>query len=157
MGRRHTFIDEQFETDDYDPDDDGEFEEGLVFVIMAFKGQEMNDVYTAIKDECRKLKLKSKRVDENVGSGFVIKEITDLIERAEFIICGLTQERPNVYYELGYAHGVGNESSDILLIAKDGTSLHFDIAPLRVQFYTSTEHLRSILSTNLKKMIKMTR
>jgi hypothetical protein len=157
MGKQHTFIDEQFNSDDYDPDDEGDFEEGLVFVIMPFKGQEMNDVYSAIKDECRKLKLKAKRVDENVGSGFVIREITDLIERAEFIICDLSQERPNVYYELGYAHGVGNGSSDILLIAKEGTSLHFDIAPLRVLFYSSTEHLRSIVSSNLKQMIKLTR
>lgn len=157
MGRKHTFIDEQFRSADFDPNDKGDFEEGLVFVIMPFKGQEMNDVYSAIRDECRKLKLKSKRVDENVGSGVIIREITDLIERAEFIICDISQERPNVYYELGYAHGVGNESTDILLIAKDGTPLHFDIAPLRVQFYSSTEHLRSIVSSSLKQMIKLTR
>ena len=66
------------------------------------------------------------RVDENVGSGLVVGEITKLIEDAEFIICDLSLERPNVYYELGYAHGVGNEANDILLIAKEGTNLHFD-------------------------------
>ena len=76
------------------------------------------------------------------------------IERAEFIICDLTNERPNVYYELGYAHGVGNEGADILLIAKEGTTLHFDIGPLRVQYYSSTEHLRTIISANLKQMIR---
>ena len=59
--------------------------------------------------------------------------------------------------ELGYAHGVGNEAMDILLIAKEGTTLHFDIAPLRVQYFSSSEHLRAIVSTNLKAMIKATR
>ncbi|MFM8309123.1 MAG: hypothetical protein ACKN87_19310, partial [Microcystis aeruginosa] len=98
-----------------------------------------------------------KRVDENSGSGLIIREITDLIERSEFIVCDLTNERPNVYYELGYAHGVGNEAMDILLIAKEGAVLHFDIAPLRVQYYSSSEHLRSIISSNLKAMIKATR
>lgn len=157
MGRKHTFMDREFGRDEYDPDDQGDFEKNLVFIIMQFQGQEMDDVFSAIKDECLKLDLKAVRVDENIGSGFVIKEITDLIEQAEFIICDLTNERPNVYYELGYAHGVGNEASDILLIAKDGTILHFDIAPLRVQFYRSTEHLRKIISVNLSKMIELTR
>lgn len=157
MGRDHTFMDREFDRQDYDPDDQGEFEEGLVFVIMPFQGQDMSDAYAAIKDECKKLRLRATRVDENTGSGFVIREITDLIERSEFIICDLTNERPNVYYELGYAHGVGNEAMDILLIAKAGTTLHFDIAPLQVRFYTSSENLRTIVSSNLKSMIKETR
>lgn len=157
MGRSHTFMDREFGSAHYDPSDQGEFERDLVFVIMPFKGQEMTDIYTAIRDECRKLKLRTTRVDENVGSGFVLREIAQLIERAEFIVCDLTLERPNVYYELGYAHGVGNESTDILLIAKEGTTLHFDIAPLRVQYYRSTEHLRSVVSSSLKEMIRITR
>ena len=117
----------------------------------------MDDVYSAIKDECIKLNLRPVRVDENVGSGFIIQEIKDLIEQAEFIIFDLTKERPNVYYELGYAHGVGNEAHDVLLLAKEGAKLHFDIAPLRTQFYRSTEHLRSIVNTSLKEMIRVTR
>jgi hypothetical protein len=68
-------------------------------------------------------------VDETtVGSGFIIREITESIERAEFLVFDLSYERPNVYYELGYAHGVGNEAPEILLIAREGTSVHFDSA-----------------------------
>jgi hypothetical protein len=157
MGRNHTFMDEAFGQPDYDPNDQGDFEKGLVFVVMPFRGQDMTDAYTAIKDECRKIKLKAMRVDEKTGSGFIIREITNLIERAEFLICDLTHERPNVYYELGYAHGVGNEAMDILLIAKEGTTIHFDIAQLRVQYYSSTEHLRAIISKALRAMIDATR
>ncbi|MCZ7636689.1 MAG: hypothetical protein M5U12_12060 [Verrucomicrobia bacterium] len=150
-------MDEQLKRRNYQADDQGTFERDLVFVIMPFRGGDMTDVYSAIKDECQKLGLAPKRVDENAGSGLVIGEITDLIEQAEFIICDLTHERPNVYYELGYAHGVGNEALDILLIAKAGTTLHFDIAPFRVEYYNSTEHLRSILSSKLKTMMRETR
>lgn len=155
--RDHTFMDREFGKPPYDPDGYEEFEKGLVFVIMPFRGQEMADAYAAIKDECKKLKLRANRVDENTGSGLVIREISDLIECSEFIICDLTNERPNVYYELGYAHGVGNEAMDILLIAREGTVLHFDIAPLRVQYYSSSEHLRTMVSSHLKAMIKATR
>ncbi|HHE31924.1 MAG TPA: hypothetical protein ENL07_04690 [Chlorobaculum parvum] len=157
MGRKSTFYDQQFRDDDWNPDDPGEYEHGLVFLAMSFVGQEMDDIYSAIKSECVKIGLRPVRVDENTGSGFVIKEIKDLIEKAEFIIVDLTNEKPNIYYELGYAHGVGNEAQDILLLAKENTTLHFDIAPLRVQFYTSTDHLRKIVNTNLKEMMRVTR
>ena len=157
MGRKHTYMDEEFRRSDFDPDDDGTFIKNLVFVAMSFSGQEMDDSYKAIKDECSKLGLKAKRVDENVGSGFILREITELIEDAEFIIFDLTKERPNVYYELGYAHGVGNEPLDILLVAKENTTIHFDISPMRIHFYKSTEHLRDILRNNLTEMIRKTR
>jgi hypothetical protein len=97
MGRNHTFMDREFDGADYDPDDQGTFERDLVFVIMPFKGQEMTDAYSAIKEGCAELGLHARRVDENVGSGFVMREISELIERAEFLICDLTLERPNVY------------------------------------------------------------
>jgi len=157
MGRDHSFMDKEFGRIEYSPEKPATCEKDLVFVIMPFSGSGMNEVYSAIKDECEKLNLRATRVDENVGSSFIIKDIVDLIKRAEFIICDLSKERPNVYYELGFAHGVGNEAEDILLIAKKGTKLHFDIAPLRVQLYKSTENLRIIIKSNLEKMIEITR
>ena len=130
----------------------------LVFVVMPFsKGPELKEVYNVIKDECSQLGLITKRADELVGAGLIIEDVKKQIQKAEFIICDLTYERPNVYYELGYAHGVGNKPLDILLIAKEGTELHFDIAPLRVRYYQSMDELRSILSFDLREMIKRTR
>jgi hypothetical protein len=157
MGKRHSFMDREFNRPDYDPDDSGEFKKDLVFVAMPFRDEQMVGVYSAIKEECSKLGLNSIRVDENAGSGIIIKEITELIEKAEFIIIDLTFERPNVYYELGYAHGVGNELNDILLIANKNTTIHFNIEPFRVQFYETIEDLRPKVFQNLEKMIRLTR
>ncbi len=136
------------------------FEAGLVFVIMSFSrrgGGKTSGVFSAIKDECAKLNLRATRVDENVGAGFIFGETISLIERAEFIICDLTRERPNVYYELGYAHGLGNEPMNILLIAKEGTAIHFDIAPFRVEFYGSVADLREVIATTFKEMVRLKR
>ncbi len=152
MSRASSFGDQQF----YGMTTDASFEQGLVFVIMSFD-KKNNDTYSAIKDECRKIRLRTVRVDEVPGSGLILRNIINYIEQAEFLIVDLTDEKPNVYYELGYAHGVGNEDCDILLVAKEGTKLHFDIAPLAVHFYSSTEHLRRIVNEQLKKMIKLTR
>jgi hypothetical protein len=131
-----------------------DYQPGLVFVAMAFSKTTSNNVFAAIKDTCKRLKLNARRVDENATSGFVILEIAQLIEQAEFLIFDVTHERPNVYYELGYAHGVGNRPSDILLIAKHGSKLHFDIAALRVRFYKNTEDLRIIVKTSMTAMIR---
>ena len=152
MGRDTSFGDEQFKG----IIGESEFDKNLVFMIMPFT-KDLGDTYTAVKDECEKLRLKCVRVDEATGSGLILRKIFDYIERAEFIIVDLTYERPNVYYELGYAHGVGNSENDILLVAKMGTELHFDIAPLSVKFYESTEDLRKIINQNLKSMMKITR
>jgi len=128
----------------------------LVFVIMSLR-RGGRTVYAAIQDECRKLKLDARRSDDDVGSNLVIQEIAYLIHQAEFIICDLTHERPNVYYELGYAHGVGNNGTNIILIAKAGTRLHFDVVPLRVHYYSSTRTLRNLLARNLKPMLEARR
>jgi hypothetical protein len=157
MGRNHTFMDREFGRSRFDPDDEGDYERDLVFVGMPFK-DEMDEVYATIREVCASLSLRAARVDDSyAGSGFIIREITELIEQAEFLIFDLSFERPNVYYELGYSHGVGNEAAEILLIAREGTNVHFDSTPLRVRFYKTTEHLRGIIETSLREMMRRTR
>ncbi len=156
MGRDHTFWDSEYENNYYNENDNGDFIKNTVFIAMPFS-EDMEDVFINIKEEVLKLNLKAIRVDKSIGSGLILKKITKGIEECEFLIFDLTNEKPNVYYELGYAHGVGNESMDILLIAKAGTKIHFDIAPLKIEIYSSIEELRSIVYKNLKMMIEITR
>jgi len=157
MGREYSFMDSEFRSARYRDESSGDFVRGLVAIAMPFKGEQSTDVFTVIKEECLKIGLDAQRVDEYVRSGVVIRDIAQLIENAEFLVFDLSGERQNVYYELGYAHGVGNEASEILLIAKEGTPLHYDIAGLRVQFYTSPDHLRSILASTLPEMVRVGR
>ena len=135
----------------------GRARKNLIFVIMAFRETKAQETYAAVQDECSRQGFKAVRVDDNVSSGIIIKEILELIEGAEFIICDLSYEKPNVYYELGYAHGVGNYPSNIFLMAQEGTRLHFDIAPLRVHYYQSTEHLRTIMTTSFARLVEAKR
>jgi hypothetical protein len=125
--------------------------------MMPFVSDDSIQTYDAIRAECGRLGLHATRVDDGGGSGFIVREITFLIEQAEFIVCDLSHERPNVYYELGYAHGCGNEADDILLVARTGTHLHFDIAPLRVHYFHDVQVLREIVGAQLRRMIQVTR
>jgi Sir2- and TIR-associating SLOG family len=127
---------------------------GQVFVIMHF-GADAN-VYETIADECAKLtpKLTAIRADERPESSVIMEDVKRYILKSEFIIVDLSHERPNVYYELGYAHGVGNLPSDILLIAQADASLHFDIAGLRVHRYDSLDALRSLIRNEFALMVE---
>jgi hypothetical protein len=133
-------------------DKPGGFIPNLVFVIMSFDGK-MRPIYAAIRNESILLGLEVKRADEITGSVLVINEIKEYLIQAEFIVCDLTGDSHNVYYELGLAHGVGNNSLDIFLVAKVGTTLHFNIAPFQVRYYRSPDHLRELIQTDFKEMI----
>ena len=138
-----------------DEDDYGEYVEGLVFVGMAFDvPSDISDTFQAIKRACQKVGLDAKRVDDIQDSGSIPVQILKAIEDAEFLIFDLTVERPNVYYELGYAHGVGNRAEDIVLVAKEGEKIHFDIAHLRVIYYKTALDLENKLVPRLQHMIE---
>lgn len=156
MGRPWTFMDEAFQRPAYDPSHPGNYVTGTVFVVMSFSPK-LNDSYRAIQAGAAGNGLHAYRADDGVGSGIILSQITKAIEDAEFVVVDLTDERPNVYYELGYAHGVGNASADVLLVAQAGSALHFDIGPMRVRFYSSTEELEEIVRKSLGQMLLATR
>jgi hypothetical protein len=131
------------------------FTPNTVFLIMPFKGTD--SALAAIEDECQKLQLQATRADQDTDSGSIIQEILEHIDEAQFIICDLTHGRPNVYYELGYAHGGGNFPDNILLLAKRKTVPAFDVQSLRRMEYGSIKELRSIVSARLIEWKQMSK
>lgn len=157
MSRNLPFFQQVFGGPDKGPTSPRTTEKGLVFVATPFTGANMSvisEVYSVIRDECASLGLHTKKVFHSDDTIFVVREITNLIECAEFLIFDLTFERPNLYYELGYAHGVSPESAKVLLIAMDGFETNFDISTLCVHIYKSKEHLRTIIATEMKRFIE---
>ena len=128
------------------------FKPKAVFVLMEMTSNESDAVYRAIKNGCRAVDLAATRVDEKPGATVIMRDVDELMGHAEFLVFDLTGERPNVYYELGYAHGIGNHATNILLVAREGTRIHFDVAPLRIYFYRSLEHLQSMVSAQLGEL-----
>lgn len=123
-----------------------------VFVLMSFS-PDMTDIYEEIKIAAtlHDTKINVHRIDDEPGAFTISDEILKKIRQAELVICDLTQERPNVYYELGYATA---ESKPLILTAKTGTKLHFDIQNYRVIFYDSTTDLRNKLKREFEHFYK---
>ncbi|HEX5760153.1 MAG TPA: hypothetical protein VF121_13260 [Thermoanaerobaculia bacterium] len=81
------------------------------FVLMAMSGEDpsLEDTYAAIKRACAAVGVRAERVDDIQFTGQITEKILGSIEMAGVIIADVTHERPNVYYEIGYAQGQGEE------------------------------------------------
>lgn len=64
--------------------------------------------------------------------------ILEKIRMSSLIIIDVSGERPNCYFEIGYGKGL---NKPVIITAKDGTKLHFDIAGDRCLFWKSWEEL----------------
>ncbi len=121
----------------------------LVFVAMPFS-QEFEDVYQfGIYDVVRRCGLVCERVDESYYAGNIVERIKEGIESAEFVIADLTTERPNVYLEVGYAWGL---QRPVILIAREGQNLHFDLAQHKCIFYPTIVKLADKLESTIRDM-----
>ena len=126
-------------------------EANAAFIIMAFGDQNPNflpvvDIQSSIKRGCEAAGVRAHRVDELEHSGPITNLILEQIKSHRFLISDLTHERQNVYYEVGYAHGIQKE---VILTAQTGTTIHFDIATYNVIFYKSGTELEGRIAKRL--------
>lgn len=120
-----------------------------IFVIMSFDPK-YDDTYEAIKmggKLFKKYDLEIQRVSEHKGDYIITERIERSINRAEIIICDVTEKSPNVYYELGYARA---KNKRIILTAKEGTELPFDVRQYSTKFYKTDIHLQKIITDELE-------
>jgi hypothetical protein len=131
------------------------FKPGQVVVAMEFsQSPEDSKPFQAIKRACVANRLTASRADEGVGSPNILLTVLRSIMEAEFLVFDLTRARPNVYYELGYAHGIGARPEEAILVAKSGTYIHADVQPFTILRYDTPRHLEEIMLQQLAALIR---
>lgn len=114
---------------------------GLIgFIIMQIGDSALDRVCEkAIVPAIEASGLAARRVDKHNEGGLLKSEIIRFIDDAEVIIADLTNERPNVYLEIGYAMGV-DKFRNLILTARqdhfpdwpsrqpDDPKIHFDLS-----------------------------
>jgi hypothetical protein len=103
-----------------------------VFVAMPFGSLHSKPMWRVFRRACSINSLKPIRADTVRYPRPILQQILEEIGRAGIIIADLTDLNPNVLYELGIAHC---RCEDVILIARKGVSLPFDLAALRCIFY----------------------
>jgi hypothetical protein len=64
--------------------------------------------------------------------GLITNQIWNEIRKAEVVIADITEENPNVFYELGFAHALGKE---VIMLSQSVLKRPFDISTARLLHY----------------------
>jgi hypothetical protein len=113
-----------------------------VFVASAFGFAEIDELYAeCIEPTCLSHGYKPVRVDMSEPSSSITEAILRGITEAACVIADLTHARPSVYYEVGFAQGLGVPL--LLTCRKDhyrGTEsklrVHFDLEQYKISFWS---------------------
>lgn len=121
----------------------------LVFVLMPFK-DEFDEIYLNIKMAGKLINgrpLTVDRMDEKRGPYMISDTILNRIRQSSLIVAEVTEDNANVYFEIGYARGIGKM---VLPCAKAGTTLPFDIKNFNTVFYRTPTDLTTKLAEHFK-------
>lgn len=118
-----------------------------IFVAMPF-AREFNNVYFfGIKGPVEQHKRKCERVDQDQFTGDIISRIKERIMSAELVVGDMTGHNANVFYEIGFAEGLGKT---IILLSQDG-NVPFDLHSQRHIRYDPLDIAR--LASDLKNLL----
>ena len=119
------------------------------FLIMQISPNDstVQDIYDAYVECFDKFGIKAIRADDIEHEEIITTRIIDEIKNSEYLLGDLSGQRPNVYYEVGYAHALGR--SVILFTGKD-SSIHFDLAAYNCPQYDGLRDLKNKLTKRLE-------
>jgi hypothetical protein len=111
--------------------------------------------FEAINEVLNELDCFGIRIDKEYPLDELVRRIKDEIEKAQFLIADLTDERPSCYFEAGYGEAKGKHiiyiASELsVLDPKRETKIHFDIHK-NVQFFRSHKQLKTKVKAVFQK------
>ncbi len=134
-----------------------------MFVIMAFRSETDGFWQQVVEPVANSLSLKAVRIDKEETEAAISEEILSSIRRALLVLCDLSFERPNCYFEAGYAKGcfrrvlfTARHDHDPRASSKGAFKIHFDVDQLKIAWWNPEnffpaknevkERLRNILN-----------
>lgn len=127
----------------------------IAFVAMSFDPKLKYILDDAICPACEECGFKGERVDSREHNEKICDRIIAKINESRFIIADFTQNKHGVYFEAGYAMGLGIPiiwtcSKDFL----DTEELHFDTRQYNHIIWTDEEDLKEQLISRIKATIR---
>jgi hypothetical protein len=114
-----------------------------VFVAMSFSDEaKLQDAYESFQMVCGEFHYKCKLMNEINVMERIVPEIFINIKKSAFVIVDLSEAKPNVYYELGFAQGL---LKPVIVTACKGTALPFDVADIPTIFWEGQKQLKDRL------------
>ena len=128
---------------------DMDVQKGYAFIAMPISSDDpqLEDVLDAVKEAAMRCGIHAERVDEPHSNERITDRILESIRKAEYVIVDLTNSKPNVFYEAGYAQGL---TKTPIYIARQGTKLEFDLKDYPVIFFKNMKELKDSLEARLR-------
>lgn len=112
----------------------------LGFCAMWFAEEVTSLWIEAIEPAIRLAGFEPLRIDSKQHNGKIDDEIMASIRGARFVIADFTGNRGGVYYEAGFAHGLG---LPVIFMCRDGDELHFDVRQYNCIFWKPDQLLEA--------------
>jgi hypothetical protein len=124
-----------------------------VFAAMPFSPEYDDIFFVAMSYAAKSVGAVCRRVDLEDFGGDIIVEIKRLIDSSIAVIADLSESKPNVLYEVGYAHALDRPTVHICSTPLDG--LPFDVRNWNTLQYKrgQTYEFQERLSTRLKVLL----
>jgi hypothetical protein len=119
-----------------------------VFPVLPFS-EAFDDVKDSFRASCSEAGFELRGTEEEESPERIIPRILDGIRRAALVIADISEAKPNVYYEIGLAQGMRKV---VILTAKRGTQLPFDMTDIPVIFWDSQRALKEQLTHRLQTL-----
>lgn len=132
---------------------DLDVQKGYAFIAMPMDPDDLPlvDVLDSIKGAAARCGIHAERVDEPQYNERITDRILESIRTAEYVIVDLTNSMPNVFYEAGYAQGLGKTP---IYVAKYGTKIEFDLKDYPVIFFKNMKDLKDSLEKRLRGLVE---
>ncbi|MCJ7601646.1 MAG: hypothetical protein MUO63_09120 [Desulfobulbaceae bacterium] len=123
--------------------------QGYAFIAMPMDPEDhaLVDVLEAVKEAAKKCGVLAERIDEPQSNERITDRILESIQRAEYVIVDLTKSKPNVFFEAGYAHGIGRIP---IYFARYGTKIEFDLKDYPVLFFRNLKELKESIEKRIR-------
>jgi nucleoside 2-deoxyribosyltransferase len=124
-----------------------------VFAAMPFSENYFDTFAVAFDPACFQINAKCIRIDHKAYTGNVVSEIKKEISESKYVLADLSESRPNVLFEIGYAAALGIPV--IQVCSTNLGKLPFDVRNENTIKYRkgATIKLRDILIEKLKTIV----
>jgi hypothetical protein len=124
-----------------------------VFVAMWFGGKERSKVMEMLRlfDDVMKPAIneagyRAKRADTDEHNDPIMDQVIASIRKAPFIVAECTDSNPGVYYEAGFARGLGKQ---VVYCVHKGQDVHFDITAVNHVRWETNDELHARLRNRI--------
>jgi hypothetical protein len=138
-----------------DDDDDAWLDEFVYCAMPPLESRQAANHYAAIVEQCRKRGFVAMQLyDFPTYKSRTLDTVQRLIWRANLVIFDLTEEHPDVLYQLGYQDGIEVDDEAVLLIKQLPEGLKLNFPPFEVKLFSDEKRLFEIVSERLDQLAK---